>query len=427
MNKLNRKIAVIGLGYVGLPLLNALSNKFNVIGFDIDKEKVDKYKKGIDVTGEIGENVEKLKDKLSYDIEDIREANFYIVTVPTPINSDKTPDLLPVISATKMLSKIIKKGDIVVYESTVYPGTTEEVCKPILEESGLLYNRDFYLGYSPERINPGDKINTIDKIIKIVSGSNEEVLNIIDDIYSKIIVAGTFRASSIKVAEAAKVVENTQRDINIAFMNEIATVFDKMDISTNEVLEAAGTKWNFLNFKPGLVGGHCIGVDPYYFIYKAEQLGYRSQLITNARKINEEITDYIKEKAVKMIMKNSDDIKCVKVAIFGLAFKKNVPDIRNSKIFDVIDKLIDYGFEIKLFDSVVDPKEIEEEYNLEISDSQNFEKYDLVILNNIHDSMTDEIYKLISKNENFVNTPQVIDVTSFLNKKEYPQYNIWSL
>ncbi|UBH09359.1 nucleotide sugar dehydrogenase [Macrococcus armenti] len=424
---MNRKIAVIGLGYVGLPLLNALSNKFNVIGFDIDKEKVDKYKKGIDVTGEIGENVEKLKDKLSYDIEDIREANFYIVTVPTPINSDKTPDLLPVISATKMLSKIIKKGDIVVYESTVYPGTTEEVCKPILEESGLLYNRDFYLGYSPERINPGDKINTIDKIIKIVSGSNEEVLNIIDDIYSKIIVAGTFRASSIKVAEAAKVVENTQRDINIAFMNEIATVFDKMDISTNEVLEAAGTKWNFLNFKPGLVGGHCIGVDPYYFIYKAEQLGYRSQLITNARKINEEITDYIKEKAVKMIMKNSDDIKCVKVAIFGLAFKKNVPDIRNSKIFDVIDKLIDYGFEIKLFDSVVDPKEIEEEYNLEISDSQNFEKYDLVILNNIHDSMTDEIYKLISKNENFVNTPQVIDVTSFLNKKEYPQYNIWSL
>lgn len=424
---MNRKIAVIGLGYVGLPLLNALSYKFNVIGFDIDNTKIEKYKSGIDVTGEIGSNIKKLSDKLSYDIEDIKDANFYIVTVPTPINSDKTPDLLPVISATKMLSSILKKGDIVVYESTVYPGTTEEVCKPILEESGLLYNKDFFLGYSPERINPGDKINTIDKIIKIVSGSNDEVLNIVDEVYSKIISAGTFRASSIKVAEAAKVVENTQRDINIAFMNEIATVFDMMEISTNEVLEAAGTKWNFLNFTPGLVGGHCIGVDPYYFIYKAEQLGYRSQLITNARKINEDVTNFIKEKAIKMIMQNSEDIKNIKIAIFGLAFKKNVPDIRNSKIFDVVERLSEYGFDIKLFDNVVDSKEVEKEYNIEVTDLNKTDKYDLVILNNIHDSMSDEVYKLLLNKDNFINKPQIIDITSFLNKTDYPLYNIWSL
>jgi len=335
------KISVVGLGYVGLPLAIELAKKYDVIGFDINTKKIEKYINGIDVTKEVGdEAIKNTRVYFTSDESKLRSCKFHIVAVPTPINSDKTPNLNPVINASKIIGKNLTKGSIVVYESTVYPGTTEEICIPILEkESGLKFGIDFKVGYSPERINPGDKIHTLTKIVKVVSGSDEEALEIISEVYGSIIEAGIHKAESIKVAEAAKVIENSQRDINIAFMNELSMVFNKMGINTKAVLEAAGTKWNFLKFTPGLVGGHCIGVDPYYFIYKAEQLGYHSQIILAGRKINDDMAKYVADNIIKMLIKADLPVKGAKVAILGITFKENCPDVRNTKAIDISKEL----------------------------------------------------------------------------------------
>ncbi|WP_342610534.1 nucleotide sugar dehydrogenase [Staphylococcus hsinchuensis] len=348
---LNRKVAVIGLGYVGMPLAVAFAKHFEVIGFDIDAEKIEKYKNNIDPTGEIGS--EKLKEttlNFTSSEEEIKDADFYIVTVPTPINQDNTPDLKPVEGATKLVAKYVNKGDYIIYESTVYPGVTEDICVPLIEEiSGLNSPHDFKVGYSPERINPGDKKNTVENIIKIVSGIDDEALNVISQIYGKVIKAGVHKASSIKVAESAKVVENSQRDINIAFMNELSQVFNLMGINTFEVIEAMNTKWNALGFYPGLVGGHCIGVDPYYFIYQAENLGYYSQIISAGRKINNQMTQFVSQNIVKELMKNNKASNC-NIVVAGLTFKEDTPDFRNSKVLDVIKELNDYGIKPNIVD-----------------------------------------------------------------------------
>lgn len=379
--KKEEKLAVIGLGYVGVPLAVEFARFIDVIGFDINEDKINGYKNGYDATQEVGD--EKLKSTtvdFTHNDKRLKDAKFHIVAVPTPINSDKTPDLKPVIGATKTLAKNLTKGSIVVYESTVYPGTTEEICIPILEEiSGLEYGKDFKVGYSPERINPGDKVNTLTTITKIVSGCDQETLDIVAKVYEIIIEAGVYRAESIKVAEAAKVIENSQRDINIAFMNELAMVFNKMGIDTQEVLNAASTKWNFLNFKPGLVGGHCIGVDPYYFIYKAEELGYHSQIILSGRKINDGMAAYVVENTIKKLIKAEKKIKGCKVAILGLTFKENCPDTRNTKVIDIINELKDYGIEVLVYDPVADKQEALEEYKIQLNSIDEVKSVDAVI------------------------------------------------
>lgn len=379
--KKEEKLAVIGLGYVGVPLAVEFARFIDVIGFDINEEKINGYKNGYDATQEVGD--EKLKSTtvdFTHNDKRLKDAKFHIVAVPTPINSDKTPDLKPVIGATKTLAKNLTKGSIVVYESTVYPGTTEEICIPILEEiSGLEYGKDFKVGYSPERINPGDKVNTLTTITKIVSGCDQETLDIVAKVYEIIIEAGVYRAESIKVAEAAKVIENSQRDINIAFMNELAMVFNKMGIDTQEVLNAASTKWNFLNFKPGLVGGHCIGVDPYYFIYKAEELGYHSQIILSGRKINDGMAAYVVENTIKKLIKAEKKIKGCKVAVLGLTFKENCPDTRNTKVIDIINDLKDYGIEVLVYDPVADKQEALEEYKIQLNSIDELKSVDAVI------------------------------------------------
>lgn len=376
-----QKISVVGLGYVGVPLAVEFAKKVNVVGFDINKEKVNGYINGHDATKEVGD--ECLKNttvEFTCDESKLKESKFHIVAVPTPINSDKTPDLKPVIGATKTVARNLTKGSIVVYESTVYPGTTEEICVPILEEiSGLKYGKDFKVGYSPERINPGDKVNTLTNIIKIVSGCDAETLDIVAKVYEIVINAGVYRAETIKVAEAAKVIENSQRDINIAFMNELAMVFNKMDIDTNAVLKAAGTKWNFLNFTPGLVGGHCIGVDPYYFVYKAEELGYHSQIILAGRKINDGMAKYVVENTIKKLIKSEKQIKGAKVAVMGLTFKENCPDTRNTKVIDIINELKEYGVEILVHDPVADKQEAFEEYGIEFNSIDEIKEVDAVI------------------------------------------------
>lgn len=385
------KISVIGLGYVGLPLAVAFSDKFKVIGFDVNEKRVEELNKFNDKTLEI--DLEKLKNaitdnkmKLSSNIDDIKECNFYIVSVPTPVDKNNRPDLTPLLKASQSVGSVLKKGDIVVYESTVYPGATEEECVPVLEKfSNLKFNEDFFCGYSPERINPGDKEHTITKIKKITSGSTKKVADIVDDVYASIIKAGTFKASSIKVAEAAKVIENTQRDINIAFVNELAMIFEKMHIDTTEVLKAAGTKWNFLKFNPGLVGGHCIGVDPYYLTHKAQELGYHPEIILAGRRINDNMGKYAANRVVKLMIKHDKKINKAKVLILGITFKENCPDIRNSRVIDVVKELKEFGCNVDVYDPWADKNEVLREYNLNLIENLNLNNYDAVVLAVAHD------------------------------------------
>lgn len=375
-------ISVIGLGYVGMPLAIAFAKKINVIGFDVNKEKIELYKQGIDVTNEVGNKALKETTALmTSDETKLKEAKFHIIAVPTPINDDKTPDLRPIIGASRVLGRNLTKGSIVVYESTVYPGVTEEVCIPILEEeSNLKCGVDFKIGYSPERINPGDKLHRLENITKVVSGMDEESLENIASIYELIIDAGVHRAESIKVAEAAKVIENSQRDINIAFVNELSMIFNKMEIDTKAVLEASGTKWNFLKFYPGLVGGHCIGVDPYYLTHKAEQIGYHSQVILSGRRINDGMGKYVGESTVKNLIKANKQVKGAKVAILGMTFKEDCPDVRNSKVIDIINELKEYGINVFVADPIADENEVKREYGIELTKFENIKNMDAVIV-----------------------------------------------
>lgn len=397
---MSNKICIVGLGYVGLPLAHAFSSKYKVVGFDINKARVDELLGGFDRTLELSEmQVKECLDnnmKFSTDINDISECNIYIVTVPTPINDDNEPDLTPIVKSTETISKVIKNGDIVIYESTVYPGVTEEVCVPILEEgSGLKFNVGFFCGYSPERINPGDKEHTVTKILKITSGSTPEVAKKVDDLYKSIIIAGTHMAPSIKVAEAAKVIENTQRDVNIALMNELAMIFDVMKIDTNAVLEAAGTKWNFIKLKPGLVGGHCIGVDPYYLTHKAQVLGYTPNLILGARHINNGMSKLIADKAIKFMIKEDKKLKNANVLVLGVTFKEDCPDMRNSKVLDIIKELEEYECHVDVYDYWVD-KSDKETKKLNFLDELplNSQKYSSIIIAVAHDE-----FKNISKKD----------------------------
>ena len=383
------KIAVIGLGYVGLPLAAAFSEKYEVTGFDVNAARIEELKSGYDRTLELSsEQMKKAIEngmKFRLNLDDIRDCNFFIVTVPTPIDKNKRPDLTPVVKATQSVAKVLKKGDIVVYESTVYPGVTEEICVPLLEQSGLKFNEDFFCGYSPERINPGDKEHTVTKIKKITSGSTPEVADKVDEVYRSIITAGTHKAPTIKVAEAAKVIENTQRDINIAFMNELAMIFNKMNIDTNAVLQAAGTKWNFLNFRPGLVGGHCIGVDPYYLTHKAQELGFHPEMILAGRRINDNMGKYAADQVVKLMIKRGVLINSARVLVLGLTFKENCPDIRNSRVIDVIEELRDFGCRVDVYDPWADEAEVKREYGLTPLKSFDEADYDCVVIAVAHD------------------------------------------
>jgi UDP-N-acetyl-D-galactosamine dehydrogenase len=381
----NNNIAIIGLGYVGLPLAVAFGSKYNTIGFDINTNRVAELSSGIDKTLE--SDADKIKGatqlKFSSNIDDLKLCDLFIVTVPTPINQFKAPDLAPLLKASEMIGKVMKKGAIVIYESTVYPGCTEEDCVPVLEKySGLKFNEDFYCGYSPERINPGDKVNTLTTIKKVTSGSTPDVATFVDDLYASIITAGTYKAPSIKVAEASKAIENAQRDVNISFVNELALIFDRIGIDTNDVLDAAGTKWNFLKYKPGLVGGHCIGVDPYYLAHKAESLGYHPQVILSGRRVNDNMGMFIAGKVVKMMIQKGTNIKGAKALLLGVTFKENCPDIRNSKVVDIYNELIQFGLEVDVFDPHADANQVKKEYNIELQQSPS--KYDAIILTVAH-------------------------------------------
>ena len=375
-------IAVIGQGYVGLPLAIEFGKNWPVVGFDINKKRIEELKLGFDGTKEANKSQIKSAKQLrfSYNIDEISKCNVYIVTVPTPIDKYKTPDLSPLKKASEMLSKIIKQKDIIIYESTVFPGCTEEVCVPILESgSKLIFNKDFFCGYSPERIVPGDKVNTLTTIKKVTSGSNEETADFVDELYGKIIRAGTHKAPSIKVAEASKVIENAQRDLNISFVNELALIFDRLGIDTQDVLDAAGTKWNFLKYKPGLVGGHCISVDPYYLAYKAENIGYYPEVILSGRRVNDNMGVFVAYKMVKMLISAGKQIKGSKVLILGITFKENCPDIRNTKIADVYKELVDFDLQIDIYDYEANSKEVEEEYGIKLIENLT-EKYDAILL-----------------------------------------------
>lgn len=411
----NIKIGVVGLGYVGLPLAVEFSKKFEVVGFDINKARIDALKNNTDVTLELSAEQMNSAGNITYssDNEDLKKCNFYVVSVPTPIDIYKKPDLSPVIGASKTVGSVLKKGDIVVYESTVYPGCTEEDCVPVLEKiSGLKFNSDFFCGYSPERINPGDKEHTVSKIKKITSGSTPEIAEIVNDVYSSIIVAGTHKASSIKVAEAAKVIENSQRDINIAFVNELALIFEKMGIDTNEVLEAAGTKWNFLNFKPGLVGGHCIGVDPYYLTYKAESLGYNSEIILAGRRLNDNMPVYIASKIVKLMIKKGLKVSGAKVLVAGITFKENCPDIRNSKAVDVVKELQEYGCDVDVYDPWAVPSEVKQFYGLNSVNAEPSKKYEAVVVLVAHNQFKEFDFSKVTE-KNCV----IYDMKAILNKE----------
>lgn len=414
---MNNKICIIGLGYVGLPLAHAFSSNYEVVGYDINEARINELKNGFDRTQELNEiqvnECIKNNMKFTLDIKDIENCNIYIVTVPTPINSDNEPNLSPIVSSTKTVGNILKKDDIVIYESTVYP---EEVCVPILEEeSGLVFNKDFYCGYSPERINPGDKEHTVTKILKITSGSTPEVAKKVDELYKSIIKAGTHLAPTIKVAEAAKVIENTQRDVNIALINELAMIFDRMNINTKDVIEAAATKWNFIKLFPGLVGGHCIGVDPYYLTYKAQSLGYMPNLILGARQINNSMSKLIADKAVKYMVKNDKKLNGANVLVLGVTFKENCPDMRNSKVLDIIDELKEFECNIEVFDPWVD-KSDKETKHLNFLDSLplNSNKYDSIIVTVGHEqfkTISTEDYSSMSNKEAIV-----IDVKGIVEK-----------
>lgn len=426
-----RKIAVIGLGYVGLPLAVELAKHFDVIGFDVNESKLQKYRGGIDVTDEVGdEGIQQTTMEFTSDENRIKEAKFIIVSVPTPINVDKTPDLSPVTGASETIGRNLTKGSIVVYESTVYPGTTEEICIPILEkESGLTYGEDFKAGYSPERINPGDKINTLTKITKIVSGSDEEALEEVSSLYGSIIKAGVHEAESIKVAEAAKVIENSQRDINIAFMNELSMVFNKMDIPTKQVLRAAGTKWNFLKFTPGLVGGHCIGVDPYYFTYKAEQLGYHSQIILAGRKINDDMGKYVASNIIKKMIHAKQDVSKAKVAIMGLTFKEDCGDVRNTRVIDIIDELKDYEIDVVVHDPMADKEEVKREYGIDLVDKSEIKDVDAIVVAVGHQLFSNYNLDNFDKLYKNPNKKVLIDIKEILDRDEATNrgYHYWSL
>jgi UDP-N-acetyl-D-galactosamine dehydrogenase len=412
---INHKIAVIGLGYVGLPLAHAFSSKYEVVGFDIAQWRIDELCRGEDRTLELSS--EQVKEALTNNmqftniLEDISGCNIYIVTVPTPIDKHKKPDLTPLLKASESIGKVLKKDDIVIYESTVYPGATEEDCVPILEKvSGLKFNQDFFCGYSPERINPGDKEHTVTKILKVTAGSTPEIGKIVDELYASIITAGTHLAPTIKVAEAAKVIENSQRDINIAFVNELSMIFNRLNIDTNAVLDAAGTKWNFLPFKPGLVGGHCIGVDPYYLTHKAQEVGYNPEIILAGRRLNDNMGIYVANQVIKLMIKKGKKIEGAKILVLGITFKENCPDIRNSRVIDVIKELQDFGCNVQVSDYWADSDEVKREYNLTLTESRDSDDYDAVVLAVAHNE-----YKNIS-----LNSPNqvVFDIKSILDKSD---------
>jgi UDP-N-acetyl-D-galactosamine dehydrogenase len=424
------KISVIGLGYVGLPLAVLFSDHLDVIGFDTNKSKIELYKNGIDVTNEIGDD--RLKNStvdFTFLEESLKASRFHIIAVPTPVNTDKTPDLSPVTNASELVGRNLMKGSIVVFESTVYPGVTEDICIPILEAtSGLKCGIDFNVGYSPERINPGDKVHRLENIKKIVSAQNDEILDIIAKVYELIITASVYKAGSIRVAEAAKIVENSQRDINIAFMNELAIVFDKMNIDTKEVIDAMNTKWNALGFYPGLVGGHCIGVDPYYFIYEAEKLGYHSQIILAGRKINDGMGSFIADSIIKQLILKNKQVRQAKVIIFGIAFKENCSDTRNSKVYDIITRLREYEIEPIVIDPVASKKEAKREYNLELKEMSEAYEADCLVFAVAHKQFEtldiDSLFKNCPNNEKIV-----IDVKSMLDKEKILAngYSYWRL
>lgn len=427
------KISVVGLGYVGMPIAVAFAKKVNVIGFDLNANKIEQYKNGIDPTNEVGnEAIAKTTVEFTTAETKLREAKFHIVAVPTPINTDKTPDLRPIEGVSTTIGRNLTRGSIVVYESTVYPGVTEEICIPILEkESGLKCGIDFKVGYSPERINPGDKVHRLENITKIVSGMDKESLEEIAKIYELVVEVGVHRASSIKVAEAAKVVENSQRDINIAFMNELAMVFDRMGIDTQEVIEAMNTKWNALKFYPGLVGGHCIGVDPYYFIYEAEKLGYHSQIILSGRKINDGMGAFVADAIIKKLILANKVVKQAKVVILGITFKENCPDIRNSKVEDIVKRLNEYEIEPVVVDPYADPVDAKHEYGVDLVPLDMVDDADCVIFAVGHDLFKDMALEQIDKMfGDFPNEEKVIiDVKSILDKNEIEEsgYSYWRL
>ena len=380
---INGKIAIIGLGYVGLPLAVEFGKNRETVGFDINDARIAELNAGIDNTLEVAPDELSLASKLSFtaDLEKIRNCSIYIVTVPTPIDEANRPNLTPLRRASEAVASVLKKGDVVIYESTVYPGCTEEVCVPILEAmSGLQYNADFFCGYSPERINPGDKVNTLTKIKKVTSGSDVETARLVDELYLSIIEAGTFPAASIKVAEAAKVIENTQRDLNIALVNELSVIFDRLDIDTLDVLEAAGSKWNFLPFKPGMVGGHCIGVDPYYLTHKAEMVGYNPQVILAGRRINDNMSRYVGKCVIKKMVQNRIDLSSAKIAVLGVTFKENCPDIRNSKVVDLIRELESWGVDVVIADPWADPAEVKQEYGLNLVSFDDLKDLDSIVV-----------------------------------------------
>lgn len=424
------KISLVGLGYVGMPIAVAFSKQVDVIGFDLNKQKIEMYQNGIDPTKEVGDNeIQNCTVEFTADEKKLQEAKFHIVAVPTPVNADHTPDLSPVEGASRILGRNLTKGSIVVYESTVYPGVTEEICIPILEkESGLKCGKDFKVGYSPERINPGDKVHRLETITKIVSGMDEETLEEIANVYLLVVKAGVHKAESIKVAEAAKVIENSQRDINIAFMNELSIIFNKMGIDTKAVLQAAETKWNFLNFYPGLVGGHCIGVDPYYLTYKAEQMGYHSQIILSGRRINDDMGKYVAENLVKSLIHADKSVRGAKVAVLGFTFKENCPDTRNTKIIDIVNELREYKIDPVIADPQADSEEAKRLYGIEFTEMGKIKNMDAVILAVSHKEFCGMPMERLD--EMFADGKKVLlDLKGLLDRKDYEAagYYYWRL
>ena len=417
------KIAVIGLGYVGLPLARLFATKYAVVGFDINQQRVNELMAGKDSTLEVAPDT--LKTVLveasssekglfcTTDIQDIKDCNYYIITMPTPVDKNNTPVLIPLLAASKTVANVLKKGDVVIYESTVYPGATEEDCIPVLEkESGLVFNRDFFAGYSPERINPGDKINTIDKILKITSGSTPEIAKKVDALYASVVTAGTYLAPSIKVAEAAKVIENSQRDINIAFVNELAKIFNLMGINTHEVLAAAGTKWNFLPFKPGLVGGHCIGVDPYYLAHKSKEYGYHPEIILAGRRVNDSMGTYVAAEVTKLMIKKDVAVKDAAILVLGITFKENCSDVRNTRVVDIVKELEDFGTKVTVYDPCADPKEVFAEHGVVSQKNQPDRKFDGIVLAVAHREFKDIDLKKLQKEASII-----YDVKNYLSSK----------
>lgn len=426
------KLSLVGLGYVGMPIAVAFGRKINVIGYDLNAQKVEQYKAGYDPTREVGDDVIKQANvEFTADETKLKEAKFHIVAVPTPVNDDHTPDLRPVEGASRTVGRNLVKGSIVVFESTVYPGVTEDICVPIMEkESGLTCGVDFKVGYSPERINPGDKVHRLETIVKIVSGMDEETLDTIAKVYELVVEAGVYRADSIKVAEAAKVIENSQRDINIAFMNELSIIFNKLGIDTKSVLEAAGTKWNFLNFFPGLVGGHCIGVDPYYLTYKAEEMGYHSQIILSGRRINDDMGRYVAENVVKNLIKADIAVKTASVAILGFTFKENCPDTRNTKVIDIVKELREYGIEPVIVDETADAQEAERLYGVKLAGREAVKDLDALVIAVAHEEFSHLSKEEIAGFFNQAHEKKVLaDIKGILNRRDYmtEEYMYWRL